>query len=248
MNQQSRIIALLLIGTIALMGLAGCAAPATPSALAASPTVNPASLPRPRSAVEQALRDYYAGNTSRPISDYQEAGVINEGSTRLVLFTYRVANRRADTANRDGSPHWEAVVGSGVARVDSRGAVSALSVGEDGEEQRGKIGVAAHMLLPSVPDDTAPVTVAGIVWNITSRLELRAAKTVALTVQGRTAPGVFAWNGTQATVHCGFQVALGGQVKRTVDRSWRDNGDGTSSVRKECVGVAPFYRQANATH
>ena len=115
MNQQSRIIALLLIGTIALVGLAGCAAPATPSALAASPTVNPASLPRPRSAVEQALRDYYAGNTSRPISDYQEVGVIDEGSTRLVLFTYRVADRRADTANPDGSPHWEPVVGSGVA-------------------------------------------------------------------------------------------------------------------------------------
>ena len=248
MNQQTRIIALLVIGTIALVGLAGCAAPAASSALAASPTINPASLPRPRSAVEQALRDYYAGNTSRPISDYQEVGVIDEGSTRLVLFTYRVADRRADTANPDGSPHWEPVVGNGVARIDSRGAVSALSTGEDGEEQRDKSGGVVNMLLPSVQGDSAPVTVAGIVWNITSRLELRAAKTVALTVQGRTAPGVFAWNGTQATVHCGFQVALGGQVKRTVDRSWRDNGDGTSSVRKECVGVAPFYRQANATH
>lgn len=247
MNQQTRIMALLLIGTIGLVGLAGCAPPAASSALAASPTVNPASLPRPRSAVEQALRDYYNSWTpDRPISDYQEVGAIDEGSTRLVLFTYRVADRRADTANSDGSPHWEPIVGSGVARVSSRGVVTALASGEDGEEQRAKSGVVVYSLLPSVPDDTAPVTVAGIVWSITSSLELRAAKTIALTAQGRAAPGVFAWNGTQATIRCGFQVAVGSQVRRTVDRSWHVNGDGTTSVRKECVGVAPFYRKANA--
>src|SRR6266508_1027562 len=121
MNQQTRIIALLLIGAIALVALTGCASPATPTALAASPTVNPARLPRPRSVGEQALRDYYAGNTSRPISDYQEAGVINEGSTRLVLFTYRVADRRADTANRDGSPHWVCSPGTARGRRSAAG-------------------------------------------------------------------------------------------------------------------------------
>jgi hypothetical protein len=245
MNQQTRIIALLLIGAIALVALAGCASPATPTALAASPTVNPARLPQPRSAVEQALRNNYAENTSRAISDYQEVGIIEEGTTRLVLFTYRVADRRADTANPDGTPHWEAVVGSGVARVGARGVVNALSDGEDGEEQRGKSGVVIYML-PSVLDDTAPATLAGIVWNSTSPLELRAAKTVALTVQGRGTPGVFSWSGAGATLHCGFQIALGGQVKRTVDHSWRENADSTHSVRKECVGVAPFYYKANS--
>jgi hypothetical protein len=247
-NQQTRTIARLLIGAIAIAALAGCASsPVTSTALAAVPTLNPATLPRPRSAAEQALRDYYTRNTNRPISDYQEVGIIDEIPTRLVLFTYRVADRRADTANADGSPHWEAVVGSGVARLDARGVVSTLRVGEDGEELRIKHGVVVYSLLPSVPDATAPATVAGIVWNTTASLELRAAKTVALSVQGRSTPAVFVWGGPQATIRCGFQIAVDGQVKRTVDRSWMPNGDGTFRLNKACIGVAPFYHQATAT-
>lgn len=199
--------------------------------------------PAAQSAVEIALYNHYRDYPARPISEYQAISTINEqNGNRLIFFTYRVADQRADYRNTDGSPHWEKVVGSGAARLNRAGHMIGLTIREDGEEGRASRGLVAFDLMPTKAQPNTVVTVAGIIWSLNPAVELRGATTTSLTIQEGDTPRVFAWSGPYSTIRCGFQIARNGLSVLSFDwsRTLVGSNGYEPKTRPECVGVAPF--------